>query len=445
MIIYNEKEYHNFLNDIHKNDIILLVVNSNDEHSAKTDVACVFIYNLASELSYLIPISHYDGNLNVNIVDIINNHTGRIYTDNKKRILYISEAANIYDVRLCDYIYHNTVCKEPIQTPAHNFYNRTFPEIQHINNIIPLVKHHEMCEIIVAELLQIIKKNIDLFDDNTYKIYNEIIIRNFYLLEKNGIIINRELFVTHFNKEIIGQKLYSDYNLYTRTGRPSNSFRGVNLAALNKEDGTREMIISRHDDGILIEFDFVAYHIALIAELIGFEFPPGVSPHQYLGEFYHNKKELTQEEYSISKSISFQLLYGGISAEFEVIPFFKKLKDYIFNMGELFDKNKFIESPISKKRITKKHFNDNNVYRLFNYLIQLHETEKNAVILYKIFNSIDKFKSKLILYTYDSLLFDMSLSDGRIFIDEMQDIITDNGKYLVKIKYGENYNTMRSI
>ena len=36
---------------------------------------------------------------------------------------------------------------------------------------------------------------------------------------------------------------YTEYNLYTSTGRPSNKFGGVNFAALNKEDGSRNSFV----------------------------------------------------------------------------------------------------------------------------------------------------------------------------------------------------------
>ena len=35
---------------------------------------------------------------------------------------------------------------------------------------------------------------------------------------------------------------YSEYNLFTSTGRPSNRFGGINFAALNKKDGSRETV-----------------------------------------------------------------------------------------------------------------------------------------------------------------------------------------------------------
>jgi hypothetical protein len=56
--------------------------------------------------------------------------------------------------------------------------------------------------------------------------------------------------------------LYSQYNLWTTTGRPSNSFGSVNFAALPPEK--RKGFVAENDS--LIEFDFDAYHLRLIAD-----------------------------------------------------------------------------------------------------------------------------------------------------------------------------------
>ena len=83
------------------------------------------------------------------------------------------------------------------------------------------------------------------------------------------------------------------------------AFGGINFAALNKSDGTRKKYISRYgDNGCMIEMDYDAYHLRLIAEIVGYEFPEG-SVHQYLADQYG-------VDYDKSKSLSFKYLYGEI-------------------------------------------------------------------------------------------------------------------------------------
>ena len=92
--------------------------------------------------------------------------------------------------------------------------------------------------------------------------YDNNIVQTFSKIETNGL----------YTKD--GYE-YTKYNVYTTTGRPSNSNKGINYAALNKDDGTREKYISRFENGKLIEFDYDAYHLRLIANLIGIDQPPG--------------------------------------------------------------------------------------------------------------------------------------------------------------------------
>ena len=53
--------------------------------------------------------------------------------------------------------------------------------------------------------------------------------------------------------------------------RPSNKFKGVNYAALNKDNGCRESFIPRNSK--FIEIDISAYHPTLASKLIGYKFP----------------------------------------------------------------------------------------------------------------------------------------------------------------------------
>ena len=86
-----------------------------------------------------------------------------------------------------------------------------------------------------------------------------------------------------------------------------------------------------------------------------------------------------------------------------------------------------------------------NRNKLFNYLIQLTETESNMRMLTKLIPKIDGYKSKLILYSYDSFLFDFYMPDGLNFIHKMKKIIEQSGKFPVKVGKGWNYHEMKDI
>jgi hypothetical protein len=84
-------------------------------------------------------------------------------------------------------------------------------------------------------------------------------------------------------------KIYTQYNLYNFTSRPTNSFNGINFAALNKDNGSREAFIPQND--ILFEFDYEAYHPRILAKLIGYEFEEA-SVHTHLGKMYFKTEKI---------------------------------------------------------------------------------------------------------------------------------------------------------
>src|SRR3972149_1850904 len=84
--------------------------------------------------------------------------------------------------------------------------------------------------------------------------------------------------------------VYSQYNFYTSTGRPSNHFDNVNYAALNKENGVRKCFVSRHGkDGTMILIDYSAFHPRIISNIVNF--PMGINEdiYKYLGEMYFHR------------------------------------------------------------------------------------------------------------------------------------------------------------
>ena len=86
-----------------------------------------------------------------------------------------------------------------------------------------------------------------------------------------------------------------------------------------------------------------------------------------------------------------------------------------------------------------------NKNKVFNYLIQLMETESNMRMLTELLPKISGYKSKLILYNYDSFLFDFHLSDGLKFLRKAKGIIEQSGKFPVKVGKGWNYHEMKDI
>jgi len=76
--------------------------------------------------------------------------------------------------------------------------------------------------------------------------------------------------------------------------------------------------------------------------------------------------------------------------------------------------------------------------KLLNYVIQNLETSTNVRILWEILKLLRGKKTKLVLYTYDAFLFDLS-SDEKEVINEINQIIKGY-KLATKISYGSTYD-----
>ena len=82
--------------------------------------------------------------------------------------------------------------------------------------------------------------------------------------------------------------------------------------------------------------------------------------------------------------------------------------------------------------------------RLFNYLIQATETEKNIKMIRELERYLYKKETALILYVYDSFLFDFSNKDGA---ETMKDIkkTLERDNYYTRTKAGYDYESLHDI
>jgi hypothetical protein len=56
-----------------------------------------------------------------------------------------------------------------------------------------------------------------------------------------------------------------------------------------------------------------------------------------------------------------------------------------------------------------------------------------------------EYNTKIILYTYDSLLFDYDIKDGKELLIKLQDVMSQAGRFPVKTKAGVNYHAMTDM
>jgi len=410
------------------NSVVIPVLSSNKLHPAKDELCLLFIKNGSNE--YMIPINHPESSHRITLPEIIDFfalNAQNIWVLDKKIFLHCLPdlySLDIYDINMLNYFNNNEPLDlENITTSAHDFYASKYRDFPKINQVIPILKHQEKCSILAETAL----KSHELKVTNSFKAYCNAVLYNLYRIEKAGIN----------HADILN---YTEYNLYTAAGRPSNRYGGTNYAALNKDDGSRRKYWSRFEMGGMLEFDFDAYHLRLIANLINYKLPD-TSVHEYLGKQYFGKDKLNKQEYSDAKEISFKVLYGGIPKEFMNIEFFKKTISFINNLWLEWSSKKCVHTYLFKRPIYAKNHIEMNKQKLFNYYIQAYETEQNIIIANDIFKVLEEYNSKLVLYTYDSFLFDFNMLDGINFMRDIKKAM----KYPIKAQFGANYDDMKDV
>ena len=351
-----------------------------------------------------------------------------IVTPDKKILNHFYEFKDVWDLNFVHWLETGKPFENNIRNNAIDFLSNKFYNVKKLNEIIPLSKHNEYCSDVNKVM------NIPHTGENND--YMNDVIKAFTSIEKNGIKVSDDvcdIFDIRVKKHISNGKLYSQYNLWTTTGRPSNSFGSVNFAALPPEK--RKAFVPENNS--LIEFDFDAYHLRLIADLVDYDFGKD-SVHKHLAEHY----ECSYEE---SKQRTFKLLYGGIDKETrEKVPFFDKVHNYINKKWSEINTHNCVYTDIYRRKLLFKNYKDMNRNKVFNYLIQAYETESNIKKILLIQDYLLGKKTKLVLYGYDSFLFDFANEDGVETLRDIKSILEEN-KHYTKSKMGLNYGEMEDI
>ena len=186
-----------------------------------------------------------------------------------------------------------------------------------------------------------------------------------------------------------------------------------------------------------------------IGSLVGFDFNSGVWGGKSVHEYFAYRYGCSYDE---AKQKTFQILYGGIREEHKKLSsFFSKTYDYINKKWNEINTHNCVYTDIYRRKLLFDNYEDLNRNKLFNYLIQAYETETNIkkilliqdYLLGKTYDERVK-KSKLVLYGYDSFLFDFSKQDGVEILTEIKNIL-ERENQLTKSKMGLNYGDMKDI
>ena len=412
---------------------IKVILGNDSYHPLLGEVSLVYYRNESK--GYVLAVKHSEAfSLPLQqIQDFIYKHK-KVYCLDQKQTSYFIHHDNFIDINQTILDVENKFMTFECATKVHlDFYNR-FPYIQNVNELIPLSKHYEKCECLYEQIKQYMGK------ETTSEFYAEYC-KQYQIVERESLSLNVDKFERHFELpwqpfSIQDSSILTSYNLYNLTTRPTNSFNGINFLALNKEDGSRKSFVPKND--LFVEFDFDAYHLMLIAKLIGFECPDK-SMHLYLGKQYFNTGVISEKEYQEGKAITFQQIYGGIRKEYAHIEFFKKIDEYIQATWKIYQETG--EIMLQTGRPLHLYKNSLNPQKLFNYVIQNAETYQNVSILKKLNSLLENRKSKIVLVVYDSFLLDYSLEDGKQPLLEIKQLIQEEG-FTIKAKVGKNYDSL---
>ena len=399
-------------------------------HSSLTSPSLIY-FRTPQGKGYIFPIDHSEGfSLELDeVLEWISKYS-TIYTLNKKECLYYFPTSKLVDVS------YGTLpnCSNVFRDWCYS----VFPARPYTNSLIPISKHFEEQEKIFDEVK-------DKFERPSNQFYNETFPQVFKTIEEKGIQINKELFDKHFKYQheeyfIKDSKVYTKYNLYNLTTRPTNSFNGVNFAALNKNDGSRSAFIPKND--YFFEFDYDAYHVRILAKLIDYQLD-NESVHTQLGRMYFQKETLTDAEYHQSKELTFKQLYGGVFKQYVDIPFFKSMQTYVDSLWKKFNETQELEL-IGGKILKAEQITNPTPNKILNYIIQSAETYNNVVSVKKVIEYLADKQSDVILYTYDSFLIDYAVSDGKDTLKQIKQLLEHDG-YVIKVEYGLDYDSLKKI
>jgi len=420
-LIETEDQLNILKNSGYKEAFIEVIPYNFNEHPCNNYVSLVYIKPFDASKGYMLCLHHSETfSLDKTLIDITLKGFETLYVRDKKEILHYFPLNNLKSL-----VFPPTSFK-PVLTQTHNiFYNRLRNNSE-INIIIPIVKHYEYCENILRDI-----EKITLELDDYVEFFNNKVSLVFNSIERNGIKVDKEKFEKYFHP-INGEYVFTKYNLNTLTTRPSNSFKGVNYAALNKNNKCREAFIPRNDK--FIEYDIISMHPHIAAYLSNY-----ILPHK---DIYEDFSKYCGEDRETAKTLMFKQLYGFIYPKYKNYPFFKEISKFIEKSWVEYNSKKGVSNFISKYIFSQTTHPQLTKNKLFNYLIQSTEIAMFTNILYYIIKNTRGMESKIILYNYDSFIYDIKIEEESLINTQVSNALALYNLPFT-IKKGKNYDNLK--
>ena len=414
-LIENKEQFREFCSKGFREAFVEIIPNNPFQHPIENSICAFYVRPIGDRKGYILPFTHSEcGSLFEDEVYVYLKGLETIYVRDKKEFLHYTILKQLVDITLGlpPYI--------PPQTTAHTILYNRFPDLLTINQLVPITKHYEVCEQIYDDLEHRVNTVVNPF-------YNDKATLVFNAIERNGIKIDKNEFETHFY-QTEDEFVYTQYNFKTLTTRPSNKFNGVNYAALNKENGCRRSFIPNNRK--FVELDISAYHPTLSAMLVDYVFDEG--------DIHESFAKMYGVDYQKAKELTFKQLYGGVFEQYKDLEYFRKIQVYTDKLWANYQEHGWIEAPISGYQFCEWELENMNPQKLFNYVLQNMETSVNIEILFRIFKLLKGRKTKLVLYTYDSFLFDFDEDEMEV-MTQIKEVFSKL-KLQIKEKHGSNYD-----
>ena len=421
VIVESKKEQEEFLQRWNNEPSVIIPIWSDlEKHPMNNELSFLFV--VMGKSIFILIYNHIDGKSHQ--LDL-STSTQPKWVWNKKGLLQMdTKIQNLFDISNYYFFEKNQTIPDEVQNqPFISHYTRMGIR-ENLGKIAPLMKWGEYLKSFV-DSLSLPNPTSSWIDDTMIPILSDI--------ERYGVRVDGEKFFDRYpnaTKHLNNFTLYTEYNPYTITSRPSNRFGGINFSALNKKDGTREVFIPK-EGHIFLQMDYDAYHPRIIGKMVHYPLPQ-TPVHQWLADQYG-------VPYDESKGITFQLLYGGIPEEFDSIPYYKKVREYIEKLWEHAQSKGYVST--LHRNIPISSIEDPNPQKVFNYLLQATETELNMKTIQKVLEFIKQTDIELTLYTYDSFLFSFPLDTPKEHALKLKEIVESNG-FPIKASWGTDYGKL---
>jgi hypothetical protein len=180
---------------------------NNNFHPNLTDLSLIYIRPVDHKKGYILCLKHNES-FSLNKDEVINyllENTEKMFVLQKKETLYhFNYSEKLYDINFIEYV---NIDDNIITNKCTEFYYRHHYNNPIVNSLIPISKHYEEQESIFDMVFPIIKKYNE--NDDIYKFNNELTSTAFYNIEKNGIQLNKDCFITQYKETL----RYPEFNI----------------------------------------------------------------------------------------------------------------------------------------------------------------------------------------------------------------------------------------